>query len=118
MIVKLEQFLLLENIQQAKNILKDKNLDPNNENDYKEILKLLNRLPNLIGKFVYFRYVDNVSMESIEEIIKWIISNRQIINLLPKNIINYNSFENLDDDIQKLNRDQLLKNFITHYIDQ
>lgn len=111
MIINIDKFLLLENIQQAKNILNKKGLDPNTESDYKKIVEMLNNLPNLIGKFIHFRYVDNIPLENIEDIIKWILDNRQISNQLPKNIINYDSFEKLDDDIQKLNKDHLIKKF-------
>jgi len=111
MIINIHKFLLLENIQQAKNILNKKGLNPNTESDYKKIVNMLNNLPNLIGKFVYFRYIDDIPLDSIEDVIKWIVDNRQISNQLPKNIINYDSFEKLDDDIQKLNREHLIKKF-------
>lgn len=111
MYIKLEHFLIQENIQQAKSILKDLNLDPKKEQDFKEITKSLERLPNLIGKFVEFQYVDKAPKEDVKRVMSWIISNRDSISKLPKNILQYDSLEQLEDDIQHLKKNQKVNKF-------
>jgi len=111
MVYNYKNFLILENIQQAKLILSKKGIDPKTDKNYNDIIKPLKNLPNLIGKFVHFHYIDNVPMDNIKNVINWILNNRQSIPQLPNNILNYNDFEKLEDDIQKLNREQTIKRF-------
>jgi len=111
MISSLKKFLLLENIKQAKSILNKKGLDINNEKDYNDILSMFKKNPNLIGIFVKFRYDDNIPMENIKNVSNWILNNRQLLSQLPNNILTYKNFEKLEDDIEKLNREQLIKKF-------
>jgi len=111
MISSIKNFILFENIQQAKSILNKKGLDSKTEKNYNDIVKMFNNLPNLIGKFVEFNYIDNVPMENIKNVANWILNNRQIVSKLPNNILNYKDFEKLEDDIEKLNRNQLIKKF-------
>jgi len=111
MILSIRNFILFENIQQAKSILNKKGLDINKEKDYNDILTIFKKNPNLIGIFVKFRYDDNIPMENIKNVANWILNNRQLLSQLPNNILNYKNFEKLEDDIEKLNRGQLVKKF-------
>jgi len=106
MFTKIEKFLLFENVQQAKNILKKLNLDPKKEQDFKDISKTLEKLPNLIGKFVDFKYNQGADTEDLKRVLNWILTNRDSINKLPKNIQEYTNLENLEDDIEELKRHQ------------
>lgn len=111
MFTKIEKFLLFENVQQAKNILKKLNLDPKKEQDFKDISKTLEKLPNLIGKFVDFKYNEGNDIEDIKRVLNWILTNRDSINKLPKNIQEYTNLENLEDDIEELKRHQIGNKF-------
>jgi len=111
MIISLYKYLLLENVKQAKKILTDKGINPEKEKDYDGIVKELKKLPNLISKFVKFRYEDGVDIDGIKRVMNWVVNNRQLVNKLPKNILEYDKFEHLEDDITKLNREQKIKKF-------
>jgi hypothetical protein len=111
MYTKIQYFLLNENIQQAKSILKSLNLDPTKEVDFKEITKSLNKLPNLIGKFVQFQYVDKSPKEDVKRVMSWILNNRDSVAKLPKNILQYETLEELEDDIEHLKRDMKINKF-------
>ena len=111
MYTKIQYFLLNENIQQAKTILKELDLDPDKETDFKEITKSLERLPNLIGKFVEFQYKDKAPKEDVKRVMTWIITNRDLVSKLPKNILQYDHIEELEDDIKELTRLQKINKF-------
>lgn len=111
MIINLHKFLLLENVKQAKKILKDKGLNPEKEKDYQGIVKQLSKVPNLISKFVKFRYEEGIEIEGIKRVMDWMINNRQLVSKLPKNVLKYDKFEHLEDDITRLNREQKIKKF-------
>jgi len=111
MVINYQQFLLNENIQQAKGILKKLNLNPEKEEDYKDIVKSLKNLPNLIGKFVDFRYNKDAHEDDIKRILNWITTNRDSVSKLPKNILNYSTLEELDDDIEDFKRKQKINRF-------
>jgi hypothetical protein len=111
MYTNIDYFLLNENIQQAKSILSKLELDPNTETDYQKVVKLLDKTPNLIGKFVDLRYNKKESMDDIEKVINWILTNRNVVGRLPKNILQYNTIEELNDDIVEFNRLQNIKTF-------
>ena len=106
MYTNIHLFLLNENIQQAKTILKNLELDPTKEQNFKDITKSLERLPNLIGKFVDFQYNQKAPKEDVKRVMTWVINNRESLNKLPKNILQYDTLEHLDDDIEDLKRKQ------------
>lgn len=111
MISKLEGFLILENIQQAKKILSKQGLNSEEEVDFKNIRDRLKKQPNLIGFFVKLRYESNQDIESILRVIDWIKNNKNLTGQLPKNILEYKSIEEIEDDINKLKGNQLVKKF-------
>ena len=90
MYTNIEYFLLNENIQQAKLIFSKLELDPKTESYFKEIVELLDKTPNLIGKFVDLRYNKKESMDDIRKVIGWILTNRNVVGRLPKNILQFN----------------------------
>lgn len=104
-------FLLKENIKNAKKILSDLELNPDNEKDYKEIEDLLKKNHNLIANFTKYRYIDLIDMDSIKVAIKWILNNKPLIKNLPKNLIEYKDFEKLTDDLIVLKKENLIKQF-------
>ena len=107
---------LLENVRQTKEYIEDKfskgKYDKTKAYNTLETLKeLLKKNPNLI--FNFFKYVteegvllnkksnDENRGESVEAFIDWLKKNKATVKLLPKNILQYESFEELNDDITK-----------------
>lgn len=111
MITNINNFLLQENIQQAKSILKKKGLDPETEDGFEVIKTKLKKVPNLIGTFTYFRYEMEEDMTNIVSIMDWVINNRDKVGQLPKNITQYDTLEEIDDDIKSLGRKTSIKKF-------
>jgi len=105
MITNINQFLLLENIQQAKKYLKEKGIDPKDDTMFIIIKDLLKSTPNLIGHFVKLAHEEpSGSMGGIEEVIDWINANRDKVGQLPKNVLEYQTIEELEDDVKDLER--------------
>jgi hypothetical protein len=111
MITNIHEFLLKENIQQSKTILKKLGKDPNKELAFQQIKDALKNTPNLIGYFVKQFYEKNQRMDHILDVIEWISNNRNMISKLPKNILQYDTIESLEDDIQSLKRENLINKF-------
>lgn len=92
---------LSENVDQAKALLRELKLDPNDSNflDIKEMLK-----DNLgyCGLFTKFFFKDRISLFKLKELYDKIKQNNSKLRLLPKNIVEYTSFESLDDDLSRL----------------
>lgn len=111
MITKINDFLLIENIQQAKTILQKKGLNPDTEDAFKLIKSKLKDVPNLIGFFTKLKYEQSTDLNTLEHLMNWIINNRNIIGQLPKNVLQYKSAEELEDDINHLKRNTLINKF-------
>ena len=107
-------FSLFENIQQAKAFLSSKKIE--DTSDFDKICELLNKNPNFVYKFTKWRYSSKVSMEDIESVIDVIRNNKNIVDLLDRNIIDYNKIEELVDDLTKAKYKAIINKFLTESI--
>lgn len=109
-ITKFREFSkILENKEQALSILKKRHL-PNDHPDYLAIRKQLeNTFNNLnyLGLMIKFRFMDVVSMDEIFDLIRWLRDGSP--KKLPKNILQYDNFEELKDDIVIINNEHRFK---------
>lgn len=118
------KYNLFENIQQAKKFFKEHNLDTESleiKEPFNELKKLLGNNLNYIGAFTKFHFgKENVPIykenndkyyDSLYGLYNYIKTQINITDYLPKNIIKYDSFENLIDDITKAQDDILINNF-------
>lgn len=105
-----KNFLLLEAIKNVNKVIKDLNIDPQ-DSDLLKIKDLLKKNPNLIGTFLEFRFKEGFPIENIIDRIQWVLKYPQNVKKLPKNLVNYNSFEELEDDITHLNNDIKINDF-------
>lgn len=89
-----------ENVQQARSILASVKKDENNTT-YKKIRKLLSGQEGYVGFFTKMHFVNKVSFRDLVELKNIIDQQNNIIRSLPKNLIEYNDYEELIDDIEK-----------------
>lgn len=104
-----DQYLVQENLKQAKEFLIKKGVSDEDKSLFKDIVKSLERLPNLIYTFTRMVYDHTGGWDKSFDrqaealrIIQWIKDNRQIVGKLPKNIVDYTDLEELADDIVQL----------------
>jgi hypothetical protein len=107
-------FALFENIQRAKKLLSDKKIKDNT--DFDKISELLNKNPGYIYQFTKWRYSDKIPMDDIEKVIDVVKNNKNVINLLKKNLIKYVKFEELSDDLTEANYKAIVNKFLTEAI--
>jgi len=98
-----------ENVQVAKKILTSKGLNEDNP-EYKKILKLLKNNRNYIGQFTDFHFNQNISINDLNNLLNFIKSPDS--KKLPKPPIEYKSYEELIDDINKIKNEKIVKKFI------
>ena len=107
---------LLENVKQTKDYI-EKNYEKDDftkEKAYElldSLKNLLKKTPGLIFNFFKYTTEEKVTLkkqsqnenrtDSIESFVEWMKQNKAIVKSLPKNIIDYDSFEKLNDDIKK-----------------
>ncbi len=108
-IKKWNDFKLNENVQQSLRILKDHGI-MSNDIPYKLIKNLLSKNPSYMGLFTSFYYDENVSIDDLENLFTFLKSN--LSNQLPKNPLQYDSYESLIDDIQVIKKDNAVKKVI------
>lgn len=107
-------FALFENIQKAKKLLSDKKIKDNT--DFDKISELLNKNPGYIYQFTKWRYSDKIPMDDIEKVIDVVKNNKNVIDLLKKNLIKYVKFEELTDDLTEANYKAIVNKFLTEAI--
>lgn len=108
-IKKWNEFKINENVQQSLRILKDLGIQ-SNDIPYKLIKNMLSKNPSYMGMFTSFYYEENVSIEDLESLFKFLKSN--LSSRLPKNPLQYDSYESLIDDIQLIEKDNAVKKVI------
>ena len=120
----LESYYLFENVQQAKKYFKDNDIDienPVNKERFETIKKLLKSNPNYIGLFTKFYFGPEKIPIKVMDDDKYFTSLTGLLNLinkqtnlgtfLPKDIIKYDTFEELSDDITTAQDDIVINNF-------
>lgn len=108
-IKKWNEFKINENVQQSLRILKDLGIQ-SNDIPYKLIKNMLSKNPSYMGMFTSFYYEENVSIEDLESLFKFLKSN--LSSRLPKNPLQYDSYESLVDDIQLIEKDNAVRKVI------
>lgn len=121
----LESYILFENIQQAKKFFKENNIDIENNVEKKAIFdnikKLLGNNLNYLGLFTKFYFgKEKVSLikgdtdkyyDSLTGLFDLIKTQKNLRDFLPKDIVKYDTFEELSDDITKAQDDIIVSNF-------
>jgi hypothetical protein len=97
---KFQDFLLLENKQQAEKILRANKIALNNAK-YINLKNHLSNTPNYLGVFTKFLVEEKIDIQELKDIHYWLTSVGWV-NKLPKNPLEYNDFESLKDDIMNL----------------
>ena len=93
---------IYENKQQAIKILKKYGETKLNYESYKKIYDLIKSKFNKLtyfGQMTKFFFEQKIAIEEIETLLEWLNKNRK---KLPKNVLNYDTFEEINDDITKI----------------
>lgn len=112
--IKTKFYSYNENVQQALSILKKVNKAENNTS-YRKIRKMLSGHDGYVGFFTKLHFINKVSINDLENLLDIIIEQRNLIRSLPKNLIDYDNYEELIDDIEitkvKTNAKKILNEF-------
>lgn len=111
----LSKYNIFENVQQSKAFLQKKSI-PENHKDY---LYLKNMLQNNIGYlfwFVKMHFDQSIPLTELQELYSKIKSNPVVFNNLPKNIIEYDTYEKILDDIIKSEKDIQYKKVVNELL--
>lgn len=110
-----EELLFFENVNQTKNFLKSKNLDPNTNTTGKNIFDTITGITRGDG-YTYlltrFYLNDNVPIERLKNLHDYIKQNKTILTKLPKPILSYETYEELYQDIIDFEGNRFLKKLI------
>lgn len=97
---RLNKQLIFENKKQALNILRKNNISKNNK-DFLQLIDILQdkfKGLNYLGQLTNYRFIQNVSLDEINDLIRWLDENNGS-KLLKKPFMQYRSFEELKDEI-------------------
>ena len=72
--------------------------------EFDKICQKLNNKPNYIPVFIKF-YTEGVDINRLFEMFDYLNANKYILDILPKNIVEYENFEDLEDDITTAKHD-------------
>jgi len=122
----LKSYKLFENVEQAKKFFKDNNIDldkkPYVKKEFEDIKKLLGNNLYYLGLFTKFHFgperiplsmgeTNDKFFESLIGLFNFIKKHKNLNDYLPKNIIDYNTFEELSDDIRIAQDDIIVNDF-------
>lgn len=114
-----EEYLILENIKQAKAYLSKISV-PLDDPTFLHIVDSLKKTPNLIDTFTRMIFKDGKyvgrenlisKLEGFDRIVDWIENNRNLVKQLPKNLNQYDSLEEILDDIVQLEHQRKVNQF-------
>ena len=91
--------LLQESLQQARKILKEKNIEEDNA-DYQYLRKMMGNNLGFLGFFTDLLINKKVSLEELYKLYNTINTEKYLLNRLPQKIEKYTKLEELEDDIQ------------------
>ena len=94
----MKYLLLKENIQKARKVLKEVDIDESNER-FIEIKNLLKKHSGYLGLFTYLYFKKKVNIEKLSNLLDNLIQNKSILGSLPKQVVKYEDIEKLEDDI-------------------
>jgi hypothetical protein len=116
-LLSIKEFLIKENIKQAKKFLQSIGEEEPNENPvFKHIVDKLSKRPNYVDTFTRMIFSekdasDENLLNEFDKIVDWILKNKDLVKRLPKNILQYEKIEELSDDISELERQNIIKKF-------
>lgn len=105
-------FKLFENVERAKKLLINLNINPQKDESYNKIRQFLKNMDGYVYWFCKLHFEDKVSIEELEEVAGYIRNNRQIIQKFPKNIIDLESIEEFWDNWNKVINELKVKKII------
>lgn len=103
-----EWYIINENLLTAKHILK-KNGIPEDDDIFKELKNLLSNNMGYIGWFTKMIFVKKILFTDIINIVDIIKNDKYIIDNLPKDLVLYESYEELIDDILSIKKNRGIK---------
>lgn len=92
-------YKIFESVQQAKSILKELEISEEDK-DYQTIRNLFRGSEGYVGWFTKMRYRNNIPLSDLDNIVDLIKNHNQLIKALPKNLVQYDNYEDLLDDIE------------------
>ncbi|NJO63306.1 MAG: hypothetical protein HC836_35375, partial [Richelia sp. RM2_1_2] len=91
---------MFEDVAKAKKILKDLNI-PETDPRYTKLRKLLEKNIGYLGAFVNFMFNDRVEYDELVALYQRMQTDKGLFAKLPKPFIQYNSYLELQDDLNK-----------------
>lgn len=111
-LIEREINFLLEHPSQAIKILKDNNLDPDNNPNGKKILDDIIEITNgngYTGMLTLFHLKDKLTIEDITSLYNYIKQNKESVKLLPKPIFNYQRYRDLRADLDRIEKQKSVR---------
>jgi hypothetical protein len=105
---------IFENIKQAKQYLTDRDIAVENNDVLDTLTTLLRKKPNYIGNFVKYHYEEGISLQDLKDFISYMITNKATVDKLPKNLIDYEKFEYIQDDLRVVERSMKANNLYNY----
>jgi ankyrin repeat protein len=93
--------LMNEDMQKAKSVITKNNIDPKDP-DFLQIQVWLKKRPGFLGLFTKFRFDDKIPMIDLERLSDNLFELKDLLGQLPKPVIQYQNFEELEDDLRDL----------------
>tara|TARA_R110000772_G_scaffold2410_4_gene8582 strand:+ start:56124 stop:58595 length:2472 start_codon:yes stop_codon:yes gene_type:complete len=93
--------ILNENIQKARKILKSVKRTEK-ATRFVRIKELTKDNPGFLGLFTYLHFKKNIAFLVLKSLLDTLISNKRLLKDLPKQVVNYDNIEELEDDINIL----------------
>lgn len=107
--------LLLENAQQAKAILKSLDIDPSNNDSFKEIRRILKGHEGYLGWFTKLLFIKKYKIDDLLHLYDFIKNNSAYISMLKDNVIKYDNIEKLQDDVESVKSESLLRRIYNEF---
>lgn len=93
--------LLKENIQRSRKILKSINRDESDEN-YIKIKEIVGAHVGFLGMFTFLFFEKKYKLKDLSDLLATILSNKKLLQYLPKEVVKYDNIEELGDDLLNL----------------
>ena len=103
-----------ENKNFALRVLRDVKI-PQDDKKFIRLEQLLSNNRGYLGIFTYFLFKRHISYERLKDLYESILKNKDILDRLPKSVVSYKSFEELEDDIRLIERDRVAIAFAREY---
>jgi len=85
MLLDINDYILFENVKLSREIVTNAGKDPDKDPQFLELTKLLRKNPNLMGKFTDFLFNKGATLNQIERVMKWVLTNKELAKKIPQN---------------------------------